>query len=44
MPCAAMWLVFQGGSSDGNYVKFWIMLRNGLPAQVTCARQPRPFA
>jgi len=33
-----------GGGAVGNYGKFRIMLRNGLPPQVACARQPRPFA
>ena len=36
--------LFGGSPGVGNYAKFWIMLRSGLPAQVTCARQPRPFA
>jgi len=37
-------VLLTGASGAGNYGKFRIMLRNGLPPQVACARQPRPFA
>ena len=33
-----------GSSGVGNYDKLWIMLRNGLPPQVTRLQQPCPFA
>jgi len=36
--------VFFGKTGRGNYGKFRIMLRNGLPPQVARSRQPRPFA
>ncbi len=41
---AAQDFVFHGQTGRGNYGKFRIMLRNGLPPQVTRSRQPRPFA
>ena len=36
--------VFYGQTGRGNYDKLWIMLRTGLPPQVTRLQQPCPFA
>ena len=37
-------IAFIGPEGIGNYDKLWIMLRNGLPPQVTRLQQPCPFA
>lgn len=37
-------IAFIGPEGVGNYGKFWIMLRDGLPPQAMRSRQPRPFA
>ena len=37
-------IILQGAPGTGNYDKLWIMLRNGLPPQVTRLQQPCPFA
>lgn len=37
-------VVLVGSPGVGNYDKLWIMLRNGLPPQVTRLQQPCPFA
>jgi len=37
-------VILEGFTGTGNYGKFRIMLRNGLPPQVARSRQPRPFA